>query len=120
MRRPHVVPLTPRMIEILSEAGRRRTTEVNPADPLFSGPREGVPLSEMACLMLMKRMGYGDFTAHGLRATFKGWAMTETEFARELIALRSVTPDDAGCQRQLVARLAPLGFDWSAPATAAL
>jgi len=30
--------------------------------------------------------------------------------AQELIALRSLTPDDAGCQERLMARLAPLGF----------
>jgi len=30
--------------------------------------------------------------------------------ARELIARRSVTPDDAGCQALIAARLAPLGF----------
>jgi succinyl-diaminopimelate desuccinylase len=30
--------------------------------------------------------------------------------AQELIALRSLTPDDAGCQDRLMARLAPLGF----------
>ena len=30
--------------------------------------------------------------------------------ARELIARRSITPDDAGCQALLTARLAPLGF----------
>jgi len=30
--------------------------------------------------------------------------------ARELIARRSITPDDAGCQAVLAARLAPLGF----------
>jgi len=32
------------------------------------------------------------------------------DLARELIAHRSVTPDDAGCQEILKARLAPLGF----------
>jgi len=31
-------------------------------------------------------------------------------FARELIARRSVTPDDGGCQALIAARLAPLGF----------
>jgi succinyl-diaminopimelate desuccinylase len=31
--------------------------------------------------------------------------------ARDLIALRSITPDDAGCQRLLIERLTPLGFD---------
>ncbi len=30
--------------------------------------------------------------------------------ARDLIARRSLTPDDAGCQALLAARLAPLGF----------
>ena len=30
--------------------------------------------------------------------------------ARELISRRSVTPEDAGCQQLLAARLAPLGF----------
>jgi succinyl-diaminopimelate desuccinylase len=30
--------------------------------------------------------------------------------ARELIARRSLTPDDAGCQARLIERLAPLGF----------
>ena len=33
------------------------------------------------------------------------------QFAEALIARRSVTPDDAGCQELLKARLAPLGFD---------
>jgi succinyl-diaminopimelate desuccinylase len=32
------------------------------------------------------------------------------DLARELIARRSVTPDDAGCQELIKARLAPLGF----------
>ncbi|MEO6565921.1 MAG: succinyl-diaminopimelate desuccinylase [Casimicrobiaceae bacterium] len=38
-------------------------------------------------------------------------ALPTLALARELIALRSVTPDDAGCQQHLRARLAPLGFD---------
>ena len=32
------------------------------------------------------------------------------DLARELIARRSQTPDDAGCQELLKARLAPIGF----------
>jgi len=38
-------------------------------------------------------------------------ALPTLALARELIALCSVTPDDAGCQQHLRARLAPLGFD---------
>src|SRR5690554_4977912 len=32
------------------------------------------------------------------------------DLARELIRRRSVTPEDAGCQRMIAERLAPLGF----------
>ena len=38
-------------------------------------------------------------------------ALPTLALARELIALCSVTPDDAGCQQHLRARLTPLGFD---------
>jgi len=33
------------------------------------------------------------------------------ELTRQLVARRSITPDDAGCQELLIARLQPLGFD---------
>lgn len=36
--------------------------------------------------------------------------MPTLELARELIGRRSLTPDDAGCQQLIAARLAPLGF----------
>ena len=37
-------------------------------------------------------------------------ALPTQALARELIARRSITPDDAGCQALLAERLAPLGF----------
>ncbi|HQR11581.1 MAG TPA: succinyl-diaminopimelate desuccinylase [Casimicrobiaceae bacterium] len=37
-------------------------------------------------------------------------ALPTLSLARELIALRSITPDDAGCQALLAGRLEPLGF----------
>ncbi len=37
-------------------------------------------------------------------------AQPTLSLARELIALRSITPDDAGCQAILIERLRPLGF----------
>lgn len=89
MRKPHLVPLPPRAVEILAEAKARhpatQTPEgVQPADYVFSS--SGKPLSEMSGLMLLRRMkGYENYTVHGLRATFKSWAMAETEFPRELI-----------------------------------
>ena len=83
MRRDHLVPVTARMMEILAEA-RRRQSDV--ADPKFAFTgSKGKALSEMAALMLLRRMKeFSQYTAHGLRATFKGWAATSTEFAREL------------------------------------
>jgi integrase len=86
MRRAHIVPLTPRMIDILGTVKALRDTAPAPTDYIFPGPKADKPLSEMAGLMLMRRMeAFSDYTAHGLRASFKGWAMTETDFARELI-----------------------------------
>lgn len=90
MRRPHVVPLTLRALAILAEVKARhpatQTPEgVQPADYVFVAGR-GKPLSEMSGLMLLRRMkGYETFTVHGMRATFKSWAMAETEFPRELV-----------------------------------
>ena len=89
-RRGHIVPLTPRMVEILEDAKARSPMviegeAVQPSDFIFTMGR-GKPLSEMAGLMMLRRMkGYEAFTVHGLRATFKSWAMSETEFPRELI-----------------------------------
>lgn len=85
MRRDHVVPITRRMEGILELLAPLRHEGATGGGFVFPGPRPGKPLSEMAGLMQLKRMGYGAFTVHGLRATFKGWAATCTEFPRELI-----------------------------------
>ncbi len=37
---------------------------------VFPGPYLGMPLSNMAFLMLLRRMGVKDLTVHGFRATF--------------------------------------------------
>ena len=41
---------------------------------LIQGAKENKPLSNMAGLMLLKRMGYTDLTVHGFRSTFRDWA----------------------------------------------
>jgi integrase len=82
---PHVIPLTPRMIEVLEQAWALAPVTPTPDAFIFPGYRDGKPLSEMACAMLMRRMGYGDYTVHGARSTFKTWAFTSTNFARELV-----------------------------------
>lgn len=71
----HRVPLSPRVLDILSLA-----RDFNEADVVFPG-RAGEPLSDMALLMAIRRMeGYDTITAHGFRATFKTWAQERTTF----------------------------------------
>ena len=75
MKEPHRVPLSDRSIEILKLA-----KQFNDADILFPGRYAGQPLSNMAFLMALRRLGYEDLTAHGFRATFKTWSEEKTEF----------------------------------------
>jgi len=41
---------------------------------VFPGARRGQPLSNMSMLMLLRRMGRPDITAHGFRFTFRDWS----------------------------------------------
>src|SRR6516165_6825791 len=52
---------------------------------VFPGGKAQKPLSNMAFLMLLRRMGRGDLTAHGFRATFKTWASERTSFQNEIV-----------------------------------
>jgi integrase len=38
----------------------------------------------MAMLMLLRRMGRGDLTAHGFRSSFRDWAAERTTFPAEV------------------------------------
>ena len=51
---------------------------------VFIGQREGRPLSNMALLMMLRRMKRGDLTAHGFRSTFSDWASEVSSFSGEL------------------------------------
>jgi len=41
---------------------------------VFPGARPGQPPSNMSMLMLLRRMGRPDITAHGFRSTFRDWS----------------------------------------------
>ena len=73
----HKVPLVPRAIEILDLA-----KQFNDEAIVFPGRYPGKPLSQMAFLMVLRRMGLKQegLTAHGFRATFKTWAEEKTKF----------------------------------------
>jgi integrase len=55
-----------------------------PNDYVFRGARKGKPLSNMAMLALLRRMGRSDLTVHGFRSTFKDWASERTNYPREV------------------------------------
>src|SRR5262249_20163529 len=52
---------------------------------VFPGGKPGKSLSNMAFLMLLRRMKRDDLTAHGFRATFKTWASERTGFQNEIV-----------------------------------
>ena len=51
---------------------------------VFPGAKAGRPLSNMAFLMLLRRMGRDGLTAHGFRSTFSDWCSERTNFAAEV------------------------------------
>lgn len=81
-RREHRVPLSARALEILGEMVALR----DDGNHVFPGQRANKPLSDMALLMLLRRMGYqaGMITNHGFRSTFRDWAGNRTSYPREL------------------------------------
>jgi integrase len=81
--REHRVPLSARALAILAEMQAARHGDADNAF-VFPGRKPGMPLSNMAFLMLMRRMGRADLTAHGFRATFKTWASERTSFQNEI------------------------------------
>jgi integrase len=80
--REHRVPLSPRVLAILQEMEAHRHGDDS---FVFPGGKAGRPLSNMAFLMLLRRMKRDDLTAHGFRATFKTWASERTSFQNEIV-----------------------------------
>jgi integrase len=80
--REHRVPLSARALSILEEMQSHRCGDDG---FVFPGGKAGKPLSNMAFLMLLRRMERDDLTAHGFRATFKTWASERTGFQNEIV-----------------------------------
>jgi integrase len=80
--REHRVPLSGRALAILGEMQKHRQA----GDGfVFPGGKSGQSLSNMAFLMLLRRMDREDLTAHGFRATFKTWASERTAVQNEIV-----------------------------------
>ncbi|WP_428489544.1 tyrosine-type recombinase/integrase [Rhodopila sp.] len=70
--REHRVPLASAALGVFSNLLPLRHAERG--DWIFPGARSSRPLSNMAMLMLLRRMDREDLTAHGFRSTFRDWA----------------------------------------------
>ena len=81
--REHRVPPSTAAVELLDELAKLRTSGGD-ASFVFPGARADRPLSQMTMLMLMRRMGRGDLTAHGFRFTFRDWAAEATHYSNEM------------------------------------
>jgi integrase len=80
--REHRVPLSAAALGILENM-----KAVRESDFVFPGGKKGKPLSNMAMLALLERMGRDDLTAHGFRSTFRDWAAERTNFPREVVEM---------------------------------
>ena len=75
----HRVPLSDAALAIVETMRQTRQ-----GDFVFPGGKAGRPLSNMALLMLLRRIGRGDLTAHGFRSSFRDWAAERTNFPAEV------------------------------------
>jgi integrase len=64
-----------------------RDGKPDPAAPIFPGHRRALPLSNMALLMLLRRMKRDNLTAHGFRSSFRDWAAERTAFPNEVVEM---------------------------------
>jgi integrase len=79
-KREHRVPLAPRVIDILD--GLPRSGEY-----VFPGTRVGRPLSQLAMLTTLRRLGRDDMTVHGFRSTFRDWAAETTAYPNHVLEM---------------------------------
>lgn len=77
----HRVPLTDEMLRIVEPL------QAMASDYVFVGQKRHRPLSNMAMLMLLRRMKVEGVTVHGFRSTFRDWVAETTNTPREVAEL---------------------------------
>jgi integrase len=77
----HRVPLSGRALAIIDEM---KASRVNDHEFVFPGGKPRKPLSNMAMLKVLQRIGRDDLTAHGFRSSFRDWAAERTGFPHEV------------------------------------
>ncbi|HZS85299.1 MAG TPA: integrase arm-type DNA-binding domain-containing protein [Stellaceae bacterium] len=117
--REHRVPLSDPALAILAKIKERAQGNGPQPDAFVFASKPGQPLSNMAFLMLLRRMGRDDLTAHGFRSTFRDWAAERTDYPREVaeMALAHAVSDkvEAAYRRgDLFHRRRQIMTDWAA------
>lgn len=74
----HRVPLSDEMLAIIEPLRAMQS------DYVFEGQKRHKPLSNMAMLMLLRRMQVEGVTVHGFRSTFRDWASEIANVPREI------------------------------------
>lgn len=110
----HRVPLTDVVIALLKKV----KSKTSGAGYVFKGRKAGKPLSNMACLQTLRRMGRGDLTVHGFRSTFRDWVSESTTYPRDVaeMALAHTIEDksEAAYRRgDLIEKRRALMSDWA-------
>jgi integrase len=77
--RVHRVPLANAALAVVEKMAAIRLGEY-----VFPGGKAGRPMSNMALLMLLRRMGRSELTVHGFRSAFSDWCAEQTAFAAEV------------------------------------
>ena len=75
----HRVPLSVAALAILEQM-----QAIRQGNFVFLGGKAHRPLSNMAMMMTLRRMGRGDLTVHGFRSSFRDWAAERTDFPGEV------------------------------------
>jgi integrase len=76
--REHRVPLSAKALAVVNKVDKGESEEF-----VFAG-RKKRPLSNMALMMLLRRMGHANLTVHGFRSTFRDWTAERTNFQAEV------------------------------------
>ena len=117
----HRVPLSDAVMSVLMAV----KAESGDGEYVFAGRKENTPLSNMACLATLKRMGRTDITVHGFRSTFRDWVSETTAYPRDVaeMALAHTIEDksEAAYRRgDLIEKRRALMSDWAAHCGAVL
>lgn len=110
----HRVPLSDAVMALLDTIMRMGSGK----GYLFPGAKAGKPLSNMAMTMVLRKLGHGDLTVHGMRSTFRDWAAEETHYPNmvaEMALAHTVKDEVEAAYRRgdLLERRRALMQDWA-------